>query len=71
LHYLYLLTLPLPLTASANWSAGAGHANFSDNGASLDAAYASMSYLFPKQDGKFVVISELPVFLTILKVALK
>lgn len=54
-----LSLLTLPLTASANWSAGAGYANFSDDGISLDAAYASMSYLFPKQDGKFVVISEL------------
>ncbi len=60
-----LITLPLltlSLTASANWSAGAGYLNFSDEEdgteLSLAAMYGSIAYEFSIDDSPFSLVPE-------------
>mgnify|MGYP000450794600 CR=1 FL=1 len=58
-----LSMLCLPLTASAQWVAGGGYVNFSDdsNGVdlSLDAVYGSLAYKVESQDSAFTFLPEL------------
>jgi len=57
-----LTLLTLPLTASANWSAGAGYANISDNedgnDISLGVIYGAIAYEFAKENSPFSFVSE-------------
>ena len=54
-----LSLLTLPLTASANWTAGAGYANLSDEDLSLDIIYGAVAYEFSKQGSKLSFVPEL------------
>lgn len=54
-----LSLLALPLTASANWSAGAGYANLSDEDLSLGVIYDAVAYEFAKEGSKFSLVPEL------------
>ncbi|MBA6391544.1 outer membrane beta-barrel protein [Colwellia sp. BRX10-3] len=54
-----LSLLALPLTASANWSAGAGYANLSDDDLSLGVIYGAVAYEFAKEGSKFSLVPEL------------
>lgn len=51
--------LALPLTASANWSAGAGYANLSDEDLSLGVIYGTVAYEFAEKGSKFSFMPEL------------
>tara|TARA_R110000744_G_scaffold78514_4_gene154629 strand:+ start:10643 stop:11137 length:495 start_codon:yes stop_codon:yes gene_type:complete len=51
--------LALPLTASANWSAGAGYANLSDDDLSLGVIYGAVTYEFAQEGSKFSLVPEL------------
>jgi len=48
----------LPLTASANWSAGGGYANFSGDDVSMGAIYGSVAYTH-KATNNFFIMPEL------------
>ena len=54
-----LSLLALPLTAAANWSAGAGYANISDDDLSLGVIYGAVAYEFAKEGSKFSLVPEL------------
>jgi hypothetical protein len=54
-----LSLLALPLTASANWSAGGGYANLSDEDLSLGVIYGSIAYEFAQEGSKFSFMPEL------------
>ena len=54
-----LSLLVLPLTASANWSAGAGYANLSDDDLSLGVIFGSVAYEFAQEGSKLSLIPEL------------
>ena len=54
-----LSLLALPLTASANWSAGAGYANLSDDDLSLGVIFGSVAYEFAQEGSKFSFMPEL------------
>lgn len=54
-----LSLLVLPLTASANWSAGAGYANLSDDSLALGVVYGAVAYEFVTEGSKFSLIPEL------------
>jgi len=54
-----LSLLALPLTASANWSAGAGYANLSDDDLSLGVIYGAVAYEFAKEGSQFSLVPEL------------
>jgi len=60
---LALSLLTLSLTASANWSAGAGYANLSDNNdgddISLGVIYGSVAYEFAQEGSKLSFMPEL------------
>ncbi len=53
-----LSLLTLPLTASANWSAGAGYANLSDDDLSLGMVYGAVAYEFAAEGSKFSFMPE-------------
>ena len=53
-----LSLLTLPLTAAANWSAGAGYANLSDEDLSLGMVYGSIAYEFAQEGSKFSFMPE-------------
>jgi hypothetical protein len=50
--------LTLPLTASANWSAGAGYANLSDEDLSFGVVYGAMAYEFAQEGSQFSFMPE-------------
>ena len=54
-----LSLLALPLTAAANWSAGAGYANISDDDLSLGVIYGAVAYEFAKEGSKLSLVPEL------------
>jgi len=54
-----LSLLALPFTASANWSAGAGYANLSDDSLDLGVVYGALSYEVVEEGSKFSLIPEL------------
>ena len=58
-----LSLIVLPLTAAANWSAGAGYANLSDNddgeSISLGVIYGAVAYEFAQEGSKFSFMPEL------------
>lgn len=54
-----LSLLVLPLTASANWSAGAGYANLSDDSLDLGVVYGAVAYEFVEEGSKLSLIPEL------------
>jgi len=54
-----LSLLTLPLTAAANWSAGAGYANLSDDDLSLGVIYGAVAYEFAQEGSKFSFMPEL------------
>jgi len=60
-----LTLLTLPLTAFANWSAGAGYANISDNedgnDISLGVIYGAIAYEFAKENSPFSFVPELRI----------
>ena len=60
-----LTLLTLPLTAAANWSAGAGYANISDNedgnDISLGVIYGAIAYEFAKENSPFSFVPELRI----------
>lgn len=53
-----LSLLTLPLTATANWSAGAGYANLSDDDLSLGMVYGAVAYEFAEEGSKFSFMPE-------------
>ncbi len=53
-----LSLLTLPLTAAANWSAGAGYANLSDDDLSLGMIYGAVAYEFAEEGSKFSFMPE-------------
>jgi len=59
---LALSLIVLPLTAAANWSAGAGYANLSDNddgeSISLGVIYGAVAYEFAQEGSKFSFMPE-------------
>lgn len=54
-----LSLLTLPLTASANWSAGGGYANLSEEDLSFGMLYGAIAYEFVQEGGKFSFMPEL------------